>query len=311
MTQPAYRIAALYHFGQIDDPVALQTPLKTLCVAQGVCGTLILAEEGVNGTIGGPAEGIEAVLDALRAIPGFDGLEYKESWSEEEPFLRMKVRIKPEIVTMGAPNADPREKVGEYVEPEDWNALITEPGVIVVDTRNHYESRIGTFEGSVLPDTDNFREFPDWIEANADALNSATKIAMFCTGGIRCERATAYMLEQGFEGVYHLHGGILKYLETIPDDQSKWEGECFVFDQRVSVQHGLKEGNWDLCYACREPIDDAHKVSADFELGVSCPLCIHKTTEDQKRGYRERQKQQRLARERNEVHIGANPRGDR
>jgi UPF0176 protein len=308
MSLPAYRIAALYHFGHIEDLEVRQRELKTLCVSQGVCGTLILAEEGINGTIGGPAHGIEAVLDAIRVIPGFEGLDVKESWSEEEPFLRMKVRIKAEIVTMGAPHADPRERVGEYVKPEDWNALISEPGVMVIDTRNHYESRIGTFEGSILPGTDNFREFPDWVAANADTLKGAGKIAMFCTGGIRCERATAFMLNQGFENVYHLHGGILKYLEHIPKSETKWEGDCFVFDQRVSVQHGLKEGNWDLCHACREPIDETHKASADFELGVSCPLCIHKTSEEQKRGYRERQKQQRLARERNQVHIGVNPR---
>ena len=308
MTQARYRIAALYHFAQIEDPISHQQPLKSVCVAHDVCGTLILAEEGINGTIGGPADGVEAVLNAIRTMPGFSELEHKESWATEEPFLRMKVRIKPEIVTMGAANADPRVRVGEYVAPEDWNDLISEPGVVVVDTRNHYESRIGTFEGSLLPDTDNFRQFPEWVKDNAETLKSASKIAMFCTGGIRCERATSYLLEQGFEGVYHLHGGILKYLENIPENKTKWEGECFVFDQRVSVQHGLKEGDWDLCYACREPIDEGHKASSDFELGVSCPLCIDSTTDEQKLGYRERQKQQRLARERNQVHIGANPR---
>jgi len=309
MTKPAFRIAALYQFGHIEDPVAHQEPLKAICVTNAVCGTLILAEEGINGTIAGPPAGIEEVLVAIRALPGFEGLEIKESWSDEQPFLRMKVRHKPEIVTMGITAADPRVQVGEYVEPEDWNALIAEPGVVVIDTRNHYESRIGSFEGAVLPDTDSFRDFPTWIDDNSEQLKSAKKIAMFCTGGIRCERATAHMLEQGFEEVYHLHGGILKYLEQVSEPESKWDGECFVFDQRVSVKHGLIEGDWDLCYACREPINDGHKASDAFEPGVSCPLCIDKTSDEQKRGYRERQKQQQLAKARNQAHIGVDPRG--
>ncbi len=298
MTSFRYRIAALYKFGHIANAVDHQPRLKQLAVDNGVSGTLIVAEEGINGTIAGPAEGIEAVLDGIRAIPGFEDLEHKESWSDEQPFPRMKVHHKPEIVTMGIPSADPRAQVGEYVSPEDWNDLIREPGVVVVDTRNHYESRIGTFEGSDLPNTDSFRDFPEWVVDNEDRLKNASKIAMFCTGGIRCERATAHMLEQGFENVHHLKGGILKYLETIPQTESAWEGECFVFDQRVSVVHGLDQGKYDICYACREPIDDDDKASVHFVLGVSCPLCVDKTTDEQKRNFAERQKQLRLNRER-------------
>ena len=298
MTTLRYRIAALYKFGHIDNAVRHQPRLKTLAVANGVSGTLIVAEEGINGTIAGPPDGLEAVLDGIRIIPGFDDLEVKESWSNEQPFTRMKVHHKPEIVTMGVPAADPRVQVGDYVEPGDWNALIAEPGVVVVDTRNHYESRIGTFTGSDLPNTDNFREFPEWVEANQDRLKGASKIAMFCTGGIRCERATAHMIEQGFDNVHHLKGGILRYLETVPESQSAWQGECFVFDQRVSVVHGVEQGTYDICYACREPIDDADKNSPSFVVGVSCPLCVDKTTDEQKRNFAERQKQLRLARER-------------
>tara|TARA_B100000530_G_scaffold333429_1_gene281419 strand:+ start:953 stop:1888 length:936 start_codon:yes stop_codon:yes gene_type:complete len=307
MTPSDYRIAALYQFGHIEDAVQYQRPLKDLCLANEVCGTLIVAEEGINGTIAGPHQGIENVLNSIREIPGFESLEIKESWSDSQPFFRIKVHHKPEIVTMGVASADPRIQVGTYIEPDSWNELISEPGVVVIDTRNHYESRIGTFEGSVLPETDNFRQFPDWVKANEEKLTQATKIAMFCTGGIRCERASAYMLEQGFGEVYHLHGGILKYLETIPENNSKWDGECFVFDQRVSVKHGLIQGDYDICYACREPIDDADKAHPAFVPGVSCPLCVDKTTEEQKQGYRERQKQLKLAKERDEIHIGGSP----
>ncbi len=304
MTQGAFRIAALYKFAPIADPANLQPDLKALCTAHSIRGTLILAEEGINGTIAGPAQGIEFVLQFIREIPGFADIEIKESWSDEQPFFRMKVRHKPEIVTMGAANADPQERVGQYIEAEDWNALIAEPGVVVVDTRNHYESRIGTFEGSTLPDTDSFRDFPQWIKDNEETLKNAKKIAMFCTGGIRCERATSYMLNQGFEEVYHLHGGILKYLENIAEKDSKWTGECFVFDQRTSVKHGLIEGDWDICYACREPINQEHKASEHYVKGESCPLCYHKTTDEQKRGFRERHQQVKFAIERDEQHIG-------
>ena len=304
MTQGAFRIAALYKFAPIANPEDLQPTLKGLCTDQSIRGTLILANEGINGTIAGPTQGIESILTFIRTLPGFADIEVKESWSDEQPFFRMKVRHKPEIVTMGADNADPQKQVGQYVEAEKWNALIAEPGVVLIDTRNHYESRIGTFEGSTLPDTDSFRDFPQWVKDNEQTLRGATKIAMFCTGGIRCERATAYMLNEGFEDVYHLHGGILKYLENVPEPESKWKGECFVFDQRTSVKHGLIEGDWDICYACREPINDEHKASEHYVKGESCPLCVHQTTDEQKRGFRERHNQVKFAIERDEQHIG-------
>ena len=304
MTQGAFRIAALYKFAPIANPEDLQPTLKGLCTDQSIRGTLILANEGINGTIAGPTQGIESILTFIRTLPGFADIEVKGSWSDEQPFFRMKVRHKPEIVTMGADNADPQKQVGQYVEAEKWNALIAEPGVVLIDTRNHYESRIGTFEGSTLPDTDSFRDFPQWVKDNEQTLRGATKIAMFCTGGIRCERATAYMLNEGFEDVYHLHGGILKYLENVPEPESKWKGECFVFDQRTSVKHGLIEGDWDICYACREPINDEHKASEHYVKGESCPLCVHQTTDEQKRGFRERHNQVKFAIERDEQHIG-------
>jgi UPF0176 protein len=251
MANPSIRIAALYKFGRIPNALALQPQLKSIAVAHEVCGTLIVAEEGINGTIAGLDHGLERVLDAIRAIPGFEELEIKESWTDEMPFSRMKVHCKPEIVTMGIDGVDPRERVGEYVQPQDWNGLIAEPGVVVIDTRNHYEVRIGTFEGAESPETASFREFPEWVKANEERLKDASKIAMFCTGGIRCERATAHLLNEGYEDVFHLKGGILKYLETVPQTDSRWNGECFVFDQRVSVVHGLNQGQYDICYACR------------------------------------------------------------
>ena len=298
MANPSIRIAALYKFGRIPNALALQPQLKSIAVAHEVCGTLIVAEEGINGTIAGLDHGLERVLDAIRAIPGFEELEIKESWTDEMPFSPMKVHCKPEIVTMGIDGVDPRERVGEYVQPQDWNGLIAEPGVVVIDTRNHYEVRIGTFEGAESPETASFREFPEWVKANEERLKDASKIAMFCTGGIRCERATAHLLNEGYEDVFHLKGGILKYLETVPETDSRWNGECFVFDQRVSVVHGLSQGQYDICYACREPIDDGHKASEQFVPGVSCPLCFDRTTDEQKRNYAERQKQMRLTRER-------------
>lgn len=308
MTSPKTRIAALYKFVPLQDALSYQLPLKRLCVEQGVAGTLILAPEGINGTIGGPPDGVERVLNYIRNLPGMASIEVKESWATEMPFFRMKVHHKPEIVTMGIPAANPLERVGQYVEPEDWNRLIADPEVVIIDTRNHYESRIGTFEGATLPDTESFRDFPAWVQENESVLKKAKKIAMFCTGGIRCERATAHMLNEGYDEVYHLHGGILRYLETVHESESKWTGDCFVFDQRVSVSHGLKEGDWDICFACREPIDEQHKSGPGFELGVSCPLCVNKTSDEQKAGYRERHKQQQLARARDEQHIGVNPR---
>ncbi|APE44978.1 hypothetical protein BOO69_17365 [Sulfitobacter alexandrii] len=289
-----HTIAALYHFTRFEDPAALKPALLDLCLAHRVKGTLLLAQEGVNGTIAGPREGIDAVIAHLRGLPGCAGLEWKEATSETPPFPRMKVRLKREIVTMGQPDVDPRARVGHYVEPRDWNDLIRDPGVAVIDTRNDYEVAIGTFEGAIDPETASFGEFPAWWEANKHRFHNK-KIAMFCTGGIRCEKSTNYLLGQGVEDVFHLKGGILKYLEDVPEADSAWQGDCFVFDARVSVGHGLREGPHMLCHGCRQPILPEDRNRPEYEEGVSCHHCAHRTTEADKARFRERQKQLRLA----------------
>lgn len=294
-----YTIAALYHFTRFDAPDALKPALLDLCLTQNVKGTLLLAPEGVNGTIAGPAAGIHAVIAHLRSLPGCAELEWKEATSTTPPFNRMKVRIKREIVTMHQPDVDPRARTGHYVEPQDWNDLIADPDVAVIDTRNDYEVAIGTFEGAVDPETASFGDFPAWWEANRDRFRDK-KIAMFCTGGIRCEKSTNYLLGQGVEDVFHLRGGILKYLEEVPQKDSTWQGECFVFDARVSVGHGLREGPHMLCYGCRRPILPEDRERAEFEDGVSCHQCFAETTDFDKDRFRERQKQIRLARARGE-----------
>ena len=301
-SRPMYTIAALYHFARFSDPAAIRGPLYDLCAAQGISGSLLLAQEGINGTIAGPRAGINAVLAHIRALPGCDDLEWKESHSQQQPFRRLKVRLKKEIVTMGQPEVDPLARVGHYVEPQDWNALIRSPDVAVIDTRNDYEVAIGTFEGAVDPETDSFRDFPAWWEENKHRFHNK-RIAMFCTGGIRCEKSTNYLLGQGVDDVYHLKGGILKYLEEVPQDDSTWQGECFVFDGRVSVGHGLQEGPHHLCYACRRPILPADMERPEYEHGVSCHLCAHETAEADKARFRERQKQISLAEARGEKHI--------
>ncbi|MFP4275640.1 MAG: rhodanese-related sulfurtransferase [Paracoccaceae bacterium] len=298
-----FTLAALYHFTRFDDPAALQGPLRDLCAAQGVTGTLLLAGEGINGTIAGSRSGIDAVLAHIRTLPGCADLEWKESTAAEQPFGRMKVRLKREIVTMGVPGTDPRAIVGTYVEPSDWNALIRSPDVAVIDTRNAYEVAIGSFEGAVDPATESFRDFPAWWEANKARFHNK-RIAMFCTGGIRCEKSTAFLRQRGVDEVYHLKGGILKYLEEVPEEQSLWRGECFVFDGRVSVGHGLREGPHELCHACRRPILPADRARPGFEEGVSCHHCVDETTEADKARFRERQKQIALARARGERHLG-------
>lgn len=289
-----HTIAALYHFTRFEEPAALMPTLLELCVAQGVKGTLLLAPEGVNGTIAGPRAGIDAVITHLRALPGCDGLEWKEAQSETPPFPRMKVRIKREIVTMGQPDVDPQARVGHYVEPKDWNDLIRDPEVAVIDTRNDYEVAIGTFDGAIDPETASFGEFPAWWEANKERFHNK-KIAMFCTGGIRCEKSTNYLLGQGVEEVFHLKGGILKYLEDVPAQDSTWQGDCFVFDARVSVGHGLRKGPHLLCHGCRQPILPQDRTRPEYEEGVSCHHCFDQTTEADKARFRERQKQLRLA----------------
>ena len=296
-------IAALYHFTRFPDPAALRAPLQALCDDQGVMGSLLLAAEGVNGTIAGQRAGIDNVLTHLRALPGCAGLEHKESFAETMPFGRMKVKLKREIVTMGQPDIDPRARVGHYVTAQDWNALIAEPDVVVIDTRNDYEVSIGTFEGAIDPGTKSFREFPAWWEANRARFHNK-RVAMFCTGGIRCEKSTNFLLGQGVEDVYHLKGGILKYLEEVPEDRSLWNGQCYVFDGRVSVGHGLVPGDYDSCHACRRPVSPEDKAHSDYEAGVQCPACVSEYSQSDRARFRERRHQIELAQKRGQRHLG-------
>ena len=303
-------VAALYKFARLSEPDALRGPLAALCKAQGVKGTLLLAREGINGTIAGPDEGIAAVLDHVRALPGCASLDAKLSSADAMPFYRMKVRVKAEIVTMGQPEIDPLTDAGHYVEPAEWNALISDPGVVLIDTRNDYEVAIGTFTGATDPQTTSFRDFPAWFRAERDRLlgqGKAPKVAMFCTGGIRCEKSTAFLKSEGVDEVFHLKGGILKYLEQVPATESLWQGECFVFDERVSVGHGLTPGSYELCRACRKPIDAAERASPLYEEGASCPACHDSRDEAQRARYRERHRQELLATQRGTAHLGAQP----
>lgn len=269
-------------------------------------GSILLAEEGINGTISGPEQGIRRFFENLGRDQRFENLVYKESWSEGYPFHRMKVRLKKEIVTLGVDGVDPLENVGEYVPPEDWNDLISRPDVRVVDTRNKYEVHLGTFEGAEDPATDSFREFPQWVAEHLDPEKDE-HVAMFCTGGIRCEKSTSYLLQKGFKNVYHLDGGILNYLEKVREAESKWEGDCFVFDNRVTVDHSLEEGAYELCPACRMPLSEEEKQAPEFELNVSCPKCYHRLTEEKRASLLERAKQIELAKQRGEQHIGSKP----
>ena len=299
-------VAALYHFAPIEAPARRRQPLLDLCLDAGIRGTLLLAEEGINGTIAGPADGIEKVVSHLRGWPGFADLEVKYSTASSPGFLRMKVRLKSEIVTMGKPGIDPARDTGTYVEPKDWNDLIRRNDVMVIDTRNDYETRIGRFHRAVDPETSSFRAFPDWADALAENPHKPKAVAMYCTGGIRCEKASAYMKQIGFEEVYHLKGGILKYLEDIPAEESLWQGECFVFDDRVALKHGLATGDHSLCHACKQPLTPEERQTPEFEKGVSCLHCIGTTSPEQRQRFRERQKQISLARSRGEEHLGDN-----
>lgn len=303
-TSNSFIVAALYRFSCLEHPEAHRRSLQEACDAARVCGTLLLAPEGINGTIAGSRHGIDAVLAAIRTLPGCADLEHKESRADKMPFHRMKVRLKKEIVTMGVSGIDPNQQVGDYVEPADWDTLICDPNVIVIDTRNDYEVEIGTFRGAVNPRTIAFREFPDWFRKNFRDADTQT-FAMFCTGGIRCEKATSFLKAEGVEEVYHLKGGILKYLETVPPEQSLWEGECFVFDQRTAVTHGLEIGSYELCHACRRPIDESDRKSEHYRAGVSCPRCHDAHTFEQKARFSERQKQIRLAANNGVKHLGA------
>lgn len=287
---PTYVVAALYQFTPVADPGALRAPLRELMDRHGIKGTLLLADEGINGTVAGERSGIDAMLAWLRDDTRFPGLSHKESFADTMPFKRAKVRLKQEIVTMGVPGIDPLHTVGTYIDPADWNALIDDPGVTLIDTRNGYEVALGTFRGATDPDTDSFREFPQYVDEHLDPAEHP-KVAMFCTGGIRCEKATAYLKQRGFKDVFHLRGGILKYLEEVPPDQSRWDGECYVFDERVSVSHGLTPGDYGLCYGCGLPVSPEDAQAPGFERGVSCPACVEQLSEAQKQRFRMRQRQ--------------------
>lgn len=298
-----YVVSALYHFVRLDDFQALKQPLLDIMIQNQVKGTLLLAAEGINGTIAGTRQGIDSVLTWIRSDDRLSQVETKESYTETMPFYRSKVKLKKEIVTMGVEGIDPRHVVGTYVKPQDWNELIDDPEVILIDTRNDYEYQIGSFDHAINPQTDTFREFPNYVKNNLNPKKHK-KVAMFCTGGIRCEKSTAFLKEQGFEEVYHLQGGILKYLEEVPKEQTKWHGECFVFDNRVAVNHDLEKGSYDQCYACRYPITEQEKQSEHYQKGVSCSHCYEQTTAEQRHHFAEREKQMQLAKQRGEQHIG-------
>ena len=298
-----YLTCALYKFVSLPDFAELQAPLQKVMADNNVFGTLLLATEGINGTIAGLPTDVQAVLEWLKQQPLLSGIDQKNSYHSDIPFYRTKVKLKKEIVTMGVEGIDPRQVVGTYVKPSDWNALISDPEVVVVDTRNDYEVEIGTFKNAIDPQTKTFRDFPAWAGENLNK-EKHKKVAMFCTGGIRCEKSTAYMKEQGFDEVYHLEGGILKYLEEVPQDQTLWEGECFVFDNRVAVGHDLKRGSYDQCHACRMPITEQEKQSKFYQQGLACHHCHDVVKDDRKARFAERQKQVELAKQRGEEHIG-------
>lgn len=306
MSSPAQKVvvAALYRFAEFPDFESFRVPLHSLMLEECVKGTLLLAPEGINGTIAGSRDAIDTVVAWLQKDARFAGLDVKESYVHENPFYRTKVKLKKEIVTMGVEDIDPKQTVGTYVEPANWNELIADPDVLVVDTRNNYEVEIGTFKNALNPATTTFREFPEYVEKHLEG-SKQKKVAMFCTGGIRCEKSTAYLKQHGFDEVYHLKGGILKYLEQVPESESLWHGECFVFDNRVTVNHQLEQGSYDQCHACRMPITAADKESEEYQKGVSCHHCFDKHSPEQVKRYAERERQIQLARLRGEEHIGS------
>jgi UPF0176 protein len=302
-----YLTTAMYHFVSLPHFKTLREPLLEFCISHDIKGTLLLADEGINGTVAGSEKSIHELLDYLKKDSIFEGnfknLAHKESWSEKHPFYRMKVKLKKEIVTLGVPGISPTKIVGQYVKPQDWNAIITDPEVILIDTRNDYEYAIGTFKNAVNPKTNTFREFPEYVKTHFDPKKHK-KVAMFCTGGIRCEKASSYMISEGFDEVYHLEGGILKYLEEVNPGESLWQGECFVFDQRVAIKHGLEVGDYDQCYACRYPLSEDNMKSDKYTPGISCPHCFNTHTPEKLKSLTERQKQVILAKKRGEEHIG-------
>ena len=298
-------VAALYKFVEINDLLSLQDSLYNICEENNIMGTILIADEGINGTISGKHNEIKETISSLTSDDRFSNVEIKYSATDKQPFHRMKVRLKKEIVTIGLPEINPNKKVGKYVKPEDWNKLISDPNVVVIDTRNKYETKIGSFQNALDPETSSFREFPDWVKKFKNSEdNTNKKIAMFCTGGIRCEKASSLMKEEGFEDVYHLQGGILKYLETIDKENSLWNGECFVFDQRVCLTDELEVGSYKMCFACRMPITEEEMQNEKYIEGISCIYCYDKTTEEKKERFGSRQKQILLAKERGEKHLG-------
>ncbi len=306
--QHKYLTTAMYHFVKLPFFQNLRTPLFNFCTSHNIKGTLLLAEEGINGTLAGPEKSILELLNYLKNDPifedNFKNLAHKESWSNKPPFYRMKVKLKKEIVTLGVPGVSPTKIVGKYVKPKDWNFIISDPEVILIDTRNDYEFKIGTFKNALNPKTRTFREFPDFVNSHLNPKKNK-KIAMFCTGGIRCEKASSYMMSMGFNDVYHLEGGILKYLEEVKAEESLWQGECFVFDQRVAIKHGLEVGDYDQCYACRYPLSQEDVKSNNYTPGISCPHCYNKHTPEKLKALTERQKQVILAKKRGIEHLGS------
>ncbi len=298
-----YIVCALYRFVSLPQYKEIQPPLQAKMIENQVKGTVLLAKEGVNGTISGSRSGIDALLKWVRTIPEFSEIETKEAVTDNLPFKRSKVKLKKEIVTMGVKGIDPNQSVGTYVTPQQWNDLISDPDVLLVDTRNQYEVAVGAFAHATDPKTTTFREFPQYVSEHLDP-SVHKKVAMYCTGGIRCEKSTAFLKKQGFKEVYHLKGGILKYLEEIPEEKSLWKGECFVFDERVTVNHQLERGSYDQCHACRVPISDEDKLSKYYQQGISCPACYHKRTDEDRARYQEREKQVKLAETRGKTHIG-------
>lgn len=296
-------VAALYKFATLNNYKELKTPLLQFCQKHGIKGTLLLASEGINGTVAGSRSAIDSLLSHLKSDCRFAGLEHKESYCDSQPFYRTRVKLKKEIVTLGVPDIDPNKLVGEYINPKDWNDVISKPDVVVIDTRNDYEVGIGAFKNAINPQTKTFREFPEFVSKELQDQKDK-KIAMYCTGGIRCEKATAYLLQQGFKNVMHLKGGILKYLEEVPEDESLWSGECFVFDNRVAVNNSLAQGVYDQCHGCRNPISAKDKESMHYKAGVHCPHCYDKLSKNQLERFNERHKQVQLAKQKNQQHIG-------
>jgi UPF0176 protein len=301
---PRALVAAFYRFADLPDYEALRGPLQQRCEDLGLLGTILLAREGINGTVAGPERGVRRLIERLREDPRLAALEAKYSWASEAPFYRMKVRLKREIVSLGVPGVDPNEVVGEYVSPDAWNALIRREDVRLIDTRNDYEVHLGSFRGAEDPGTQSFREFPEWVAEHLDPERDE-HVAMFCTGGIRCEKSTAYLKSLGFRNVYHLEGGILNYLEQVAPEESLWEGDCFVFDNRVTVDHELREGDVEVCPACRMPVTAEDRASPEFELHVSCPRCFDRLTPEKREALLERARQIELARQRGERHLGS------